>query len=65
MTGVQTCALPISLVASFILAHIQGRRDRKIFLVGKDNNKSIFYYLGRYIKRLPNVKAVKEAIVKL
>ncbi len=53
-----------ALVLSIVLVFIQGRKDRKVFMVGKDNDKSIFYY-HRSVTRLPNVAAVRAAILEL
>jgi hypothetical protein len=54
----------VALGMSMVLSFIQGREDRKIILVGKDNETSVFYF-HKSVMRLPDIGAVKSIIDEL
>lgn len=53
-----------ALVAGIILQFIKGQKDKRIFIVGKDNKTSIFYY-HKSVTRVRDIEAMKEVIKSL
>jgi hypothetical protein len=52
-----------ALVSSIILSYITNQVHKQIYIVGEDNDRSVFYF-HESVTRVPNIQVLLEVVVK-